>query len=260
MSIAIAKLAIKDHWSTWDHNYVEAPSFNVEAYQQRLNEIAGFSRDQPILKLMWGGSEYITKYYEWDSFGTPQKSHKIPRFALHRKNPILGCMEYIPIRRWIIVERAEPETYDYDDPKAGNVFTNEYGIECQIAEKPRDFYTPYIYVGDHSKCSSDCCKDRICLGDYKIPGVDELDLVLEHTWKAARDRSVNPYGTLSSDEVEQLTKEAEYKRSLLKQKIDDEMDYEAKNWFHVHGHRITEDDPTVLAKGKFKFYKDGKPV
>jgi hypothetical protein len=256
----LVKPTIKDHWRDWPKEFSAPPAFDRDAYQTRLNEITGLSRGMPILKLVWGGEEGTAKYSEWDSFGTPQKSHIVPTYSVTRKNPILDHIEYVPIRRWIIVERAEPEFYGLgsDDD---NTFTNEYGVDCKPAEKPVELYTPYIYIGDHSNCPTDCCAKRICFGGYKPPSAWELDLILEHTYKLSKDKFINPYSRLSAETKAHLNLEKKHLKEIRDQEFDDHIKEEAKDWWNAHSHRITEDDPSVLSRGKYRhFYKDGKPL
>jgi len=257
--ITLAKSAIKDHWSDWDEKFIPAPEFDVQSFQEKLNEIAGKSRGNPILKLEWGGDATVTKYTAWDSWGKPTNLLINPRFAIPRRHPILDYEMYIPIRRWIITERAEPEQTRPDDD-FDNTFTDENGVVCKAGEKTVETYLPYIYVGDHSKCPPNCCETSLCLGDYKPPGNAELNYIREVTYKLVTEFYTDPYNPLNEAQMAKIRREQRDKREKRREAALNEFDDESRDIFNVTKHRLTSDDPTVHSKGRFHFFKDNKPV
>lgn len=258
--IHVAKSAIRDHWSSWTESFVPAPVFDVNEYQQRLNDIAGLSNGKPILRLEWGGDATTVKYTEWDVTGTPSHAEIVPRYAIPRASEILSGIRYIPIRRWIITQRSEPEQHRPDD-NFDNTFVDNRGVLCIAGRKEVEFYTPYIYIGDHTKCPDNCCETRLCLGDYKTPSRDELDYIRDITYRLKTEFYADPTKPLDSATMDKIRKEENEKYLKKSEELDKQFDEESLDWWRTHSHRITEDDPSVLSRGKYRhFYKDGKPV
>lgn len=251
----VARRALKDYWGDWSRDFVSAPPFSVSEYQERLNAICGKSRGYPIMKLEWGGNATIVKHDRWDSSGTPTHSIIMPRFAVPRKHEFLDHAEYIPIRRWIISERCEPEQYRPDD-NSDNTFTDENGVVCTAAEKPHQFYTPYIYVGDHSKCPPNCCEFKLCLGDYKHPDAAELDLLLEVTYSLKTEFFGNPYAPINEGQLARINKEHQSKAETRLEAEQTSFDEESRDIWKGVKRSITDED---LNQTTF-LYKDGAPI
>jgi hypothetical protein len=192
MSIVLAKSVLKDDWRKWAAEYCPAPrdGFDRDGYQKRLDEITGLSRGRSILRLEWGGEEQVSKYGAME-LGNPNPSQLIfePKYKLRRK--YMGATVMVPFRRWVIAQLAEWEEYGYGDDTQ-TTFTDENGVLRRAADKPRDLYTPLIYVGDHRSCKPDCCADKLCPGDYKHPDAAELFWVLESTYKLKTERIKDP--------------------------------------------------------------------
>lgn len=243
MSLVVAKSAIKDHWADWTESYVPAPPFNVKEYQEKLDDVCGVSRDVSIMKLEWGGDATIAKYTEWDAFGKPSRAEIVPRFAIPRTHATFGTRVYIPVRRWIISELKEPEQSLPDDD-FDNTFTDEYGATCRVSEKPIYQYVPYIYVGDHSKCPPNCCKERLCLGDYKAPGKAELDYLLKCTYNLKKDFFCDPRSIQTDAQLEKINREIRDKQEKRRETLENDLNDESKDWFNAHGHRIKDDYAT----------------
>lgn len=260
MSLVVAKRAIKDHWSDWDEKFVPAPVFDILAYQERLNEVCGLSRDKPIMKLEWGGNATITRYTGWDNYGKPINAEIAPRYAIPRDSILLpGLKRYIPIRRWIISELVEDEQLRPDD-NTDNRYTDENGVSCIAGVKTEHKYLPYIYVGDHSKCAPDCCKERICLGDYKAPGEPELSYLLKCTYNLKKDFYCDPRSPLSGANLAKVHKEyqSEHENALERKEmaLESDLEYETKSWLKTHGHTLED----ANLKQPIYIYKDGKPI
>lgn len=233
----------KDPVYLWDTNFVPAPVFNVKEYQEKLDSIAGKSRGQSILKLIWGGAAFSVEYTKWEGH-SPIASVRKPKFALYKK--VNGVEKYIPIRRWIIAQRQEAE--QLEEP----TFQDERGVNKPLAPIQFEDYSPYIYIGDHSLCSPDCCRDRICLGDYKAPGPEELHLVLEHTYKLASEFEGNPYLAINPELQDKIDRDVAYSEEKRREKHMDDFDYESREWFRIHGHRLDDSaTPTTLKHGKY---------
>lgn len=230
----VAKRAIKDHWADWDTTYVSKPNFDVRGYQEKLDNICGKSRGESIMKLFWGGDETIQKFVKWGPDGQPSEVETVPRFAIPRTS-FLGTRMYIPVRRWIICERMEPEQLQVESD-ADNTFEDERGVKCYAGDKKdkKHLYVPYIYVGDHSKCPSTCCDDRICLGDYKEPDNAELHYLAECTYNLSKDFKGDPYSVLSKEEIAQFTKDYEYETEKASERNESEFEAESKALYNTH--------------------------
>lgn len=239
------KEARKDPPSKWTADWaVPFTTFDVNDYQDKLNKIAGFSRGEPILKLEWGGTASYEVYTEW-VHGSPLSSVLAPKYAIRRI--VNGVELKIPIRRWVIAQRAELE--QLDRPK----FTDERGITKPMGELNRSGeYTPYIFVGDHTYCAPDCCAKKICVGDYKDPGEAELSLIRKHTALLNLEFEGNPYSKVNSEFKEKIDRDVAYDEKKRKEKENEKFDEQSLEWFRLHGHRLSDSaTPTTLKHGKF---------
>lgn len=259
MSLVTVKQAIKDYPGNWDITLVPPPPFNSQAYQNRLNEITGLSDGFPILKLEWGGNTTVKKNEKWDSQGMPILISTQPKHAIPRRSLILEELQLVPIRRWIITQYQTKAQLRVDD-NSDNTFTNEAGVNCIAGDKSQDPYTPLIYIGDHTNCPKDCCKKKICLGDYKEPGIAELNWVLESTFKLQSDRIIDPRKEITPEDMAAVTREVLDELDEKKKKAEENIDDWFNDWIRTHGHRITSDDPSVLTHGKYKFFKNNLPI
>lgn len=189
-SIVKVKAAWNDDWRDWPAEYTPAPDFDRVEFQQKLDDIAGLSRGRSILRLEWGGEEQVSRYGALDE-GSAKPSEIVfePKYKLRRW--YLGAKVLVPFRRWVIAQLMEWEEYGYGDDTQ-TTFIDEQGVLRRAADKPRDFYTPLIYVGDHGKCPKDCCDEKLCPGDFKHPGAAELMWVMEKTYKLQTERIKDP--------------------------------------------------------------------
>lgn len=214
----------RDNPADWTTDYVPYPDGfgerEKEAYQTLINSITGLSRDKPILRLEWGGEEKVTRYDKWDSSGNPIHLIEEPKYKARRESRIIpGVYHFLPMRRWVIAQRQEPEQYGYGDD-SDNTYTDEFGVTKKPAEKPTELYTPLIFIGDHSKCEKDCCATRLCPGDYKHPGIPELDWIREKTKLLYKEFKADPYSPLSPADISRIIRENQPKISL-EEKIED---------------------------------------
>lgn len=224
-TILSVKSALKDDWRHWPAEYCKAPEFDRAGYQNKLDEIAGLSRGRSVLRLEWGGEEQVARYGALDFMSAkPSELVYEPKYKLRRE--YLGSKVLVPFRRWVIAELMEWEEYAYHDNDSGTMFTDEQGVLRRAADKPRDLYTPLIYVGDHRLCKPDCCAEKICPGDYKAPDAAELFWVLESTYKLKTERIKDPrqkdftdaqkkqiaaeWGTLQTQKRTELKEKLEY--------------------------------------------------
>jgi hypothetical protein len=187
---SVRTVAWKDPPDRWPQQYSAPPEFDRAQYQQQLDSITGLSRERSILRLEWGGEERIMRYGAMDP-GSPDPTGVVyePKFKLRKT--IHGIQILVPFKRWVITQLAEWEEYGYGDDSQ-TTFYDETGALRRAAEKPRDLYTPLIYVGDHRFCLKDCCEKRICPGDYKAPDTAELFLIMDKTYRLKTERIKDP--------------------------------------------------------------------
>lgn len=214
-NLLVAKSKWKDKPSTWDSAFVDPypTGFNPIEYQEALNEIAGFSKHgKEVLQVKWAGN--YKSYDKLDGVGNPIIE---PKYKLVRQYITVSGFYFVPIRRWIIEEHMTPEQLGVGDDE-DILHTDEYNILRKVANKPKEgTYTPLVYVGNHEFCPRDCCKERICLGDYKDPDKAELDYLKECTNKLKRERITNPHEKINPLQLQKILAEANLK--LEKEKI-----------------------------------------
>lgn len=217
--------AIKDRAGSWDANFQAPPVFDVKTYQENLNKIAGFTQQgEPVLRLVWGGSEFRMGATNWDSWGNPMEWGKVPRYAYESKR-IETWGQRIPIRRWIIEENT-------DAGQLESLGGKNHG-DIQVPEK--GFYTPYIIIADHSKCPPDCPANEFkCFGDYKAPGPEELLFITEVTYKLLASRKQDPRKGLDMDLVAQMVKSETPDGEAVKAAEEEENRAFIDDWLNIH--------------------------
>lgn len=260
--IIVPKLSIsRDHPSKWESEFYPAPDgVDVEAFQKRLNQIAGVSHTgEPILRLEWGGTAFEMVHIEWNALGMPTRTERRPKYKFLRPNPITQVAEEIPIRRWIISERSEPEQYRAHDDS--DMYFEEMGVKKKRQEKPQHgWYAPLVIIGDHRSCPPDCSDNKLCFGDYKEPSEDELDWVREATYfvQTQKDR-IDPRKPIDKGWAEETARK-ETRKAKRKAALDlhKHMEDHAKDFLRTHGHRFTQDTVSDGKWGKLGKY-DVKP-
>lgn len=198
----------------WSSTPTQAPSFNVDVYQARLNEIAGLTTSgEPVLKLFWGGSEC---YYV---DGQP-----VPRFGFELKMPHnFGERLFVP--RWVIAENT--------DPYQLNALGGKNNLAIEVPEK--GYYTPWIFVSSHSKCVVNCNEGKLCFGAYKKPDSAELKYIQECTYKLRADKLRNdPRKPVDMNKVAQDLKDQQYKKEQARIKDEENNELFIKEWYKTH--------------------------
>jgi hypothetical protein len=224
MSIAIATSAIKDRPSTWGSSLEPPPSFNVSEYQSKLTQIGGTTQQgEPVLRIVWGGSESKFKAVEFDTFGNPTDWARVPRYAFESKK-IETWAQLIPIRRWIIEENTD----------AGQLEALGGKNHGNIQYKEKGLYTPYIIVADHSKCGECKASEFKCFGDYKHPGNEELLFLTEVTYKLTTSRKQDPRKNLDMDLVANIVKSETPDKEEQQALEEIEERKFVRNWLDTH--------------------------
>lgn len=233
----------RDKPSTWTTDFVPHPSFDAEDFQKRIDRAAGLSRGNSIIKLVWGGDAKKRIFTKWEYLAAPVDYKDVPEFAFHRKAKNSVRAEKIPIRRWFLTERHEPEQYAADND-ADAYFSDGSGYSKQLREKPREgFYTPLLLIADHSKCPQNCGAEAVCLGDYKDPSEEEI-LWLKKGAAWIKDNAVifNPRKAMNAQNTQMVLEHHERRILALDEALlEAEMmqyEMEMRDWWRTHGNRL----------------------
>lgn len=217
--------SIRDRVSTWTPEMVRPyTTFDRAAYQKKLDEIARLTQaGESILMVEWCGNASWLKG-EKNEFGQIVNYKPVPRFAIKSMKPeTFG--QPIPIRRWAILQNTDPGQLDAMGGKNHDVL--------KVEEK--GFYTPWIFVGDHSKCQN-CGQDgKTCFGDYKDPDDAELQYIIECTLDMLNDKNApDPRkGVSGADAAAYLPPAPDEKE--IEAKAEAENEEFIDDWIGTHG-------------------------
>lgn len=217
-------------------NQALKPWFDVERYQDRINDRVGLSRDgRPIVRLVWGQEE-VTR-----AFG-----QTIPKYWTRRLRGYPGFVWYT-VPRWIFERRLEPEQYtqawndtrySLKDPSGGNLRCEDCGfggepeliagkLYCRscastnvaggvVIDKgppPKELYTYMMECADHEGMMDAlnqwplCCTRafyedrRRCWGTYRQPGDFELEVITQSVRAMEASPHRDPYRPLTKQEL-----------------------------------------------------------
>jgi hypothetical protein len=248
-----------DNPKRW-HNYLK-PWFDVEAFQQRINDRVGLNRDgRPIVRLIWGQDAVQHVFNE-----------TTPAYWWRRLKKGEGYTWWT-IPRWIYERRVEPEQYvsawnekrySIKDPTTGaSIECEDCGsraepkliggnLYCQrcastnisggtVIDKgppPSEYYVYMMDASEHESAVnpldgwSACCtrkfyEDRSrCWGKYRPPG--NIDLVaLEKAVEAMNVQPhFDPYAPVSAEQLE-LMEQARNKQIERAQELMENMERE----------------------------------
>lgn len=249
--------------------------FDVESYQQRINDRAGLNKDgRPVVRLVWGQDVIQRAYFE-----------DTPRYWTKRQK--VGPAEFIwfTVPRWIFERRLEPEQYveawnakrySLRDPTQGHTRCGDCGnssepavingkLHCRgctgtnitggaVIDKgpPPDEY--YVYMMDcavHEQITGGvdgwplCCTrafytDRMrCWGEYRQPSDLDLEIISQSTRAMEADKFRDPYRALTVAEMEEteLASNMQVERAELAMEAYEEQMMAEFN--RLHGWRVT---------------------
>lgn len=217
------------------------PWFDVEGYQQRINDRVGLNRDgRPIVRLVWG-QEVTT-----DAFDTT-----MPRYWTRRLK-VGGGYVWYTVPRWIFERRIEPEQYtaawnatrySLRDPTSGGGHRCEDcgstaepkpasaelidgklycrscggsnivgGVVIDKGPPPREMYTYMMECAEHEGFTDatgnpHCCTrayytDRSrCWGEYRPPSDFDLQIIEQSVRAMEAEKHRDPYRPLSQAEL-----------------------------------------------------------
>lgn len=273
--------AALDNPTRW-HNYLR-PWFDVERYQQQINDRVGLNRDgRPIVRLVWGQDATSRAFYE-----------ETPRYWTRRQKAH-PSYQWWTVPRWIFERRLEPEQYvdawnakrySIRDPSQGNIRCGD----CNSSEEPKlidgklycrtcmstnfaggavidkgpppdDYYIFMLECAVHEAATDAvngwprCCArafytDRMrCWGQYRHPNDFDL-LVLSQSTREMEKSGADPYRPLTLAELEETEL-----ASMMQVEQADEMfrQYERQmmlDFNRLHGHHITGSTPVMVDYG-----------
>lgn len=216
--IATATAAIKDSHRDWTTECVDAPPFDVDGFQAKINAIAGFTQvGEPVLRLIWGGTR---TWMERLSDGTMKKR---PRYAFQsRFSHNYG--QTIPIRRWIIEENTDPAQV-----------AAMGGTDKNFKVQEKGFYDIWAVIADHSKCPPNCKDKTMCYGDYQIPNQRVLDAITEATYKIVADKyAPDPRKMVTPEMVVPYLAKPESEEDKEAREEAENADF-VRDWMKTHG-------------------------
>jgi hypothetical protein len=222
-------------WST----YIPAPSdVNQKKYQKKLDQIAGKSSGGlSCLRLIWGWDSRVIINGEWRQ-----------RYAFHTVTLPNGDTVDLATPRWYIEELVEPAQYREE-------------WEQSVAElgpvPPNGFYIACYPIAVHEDGKA-CCyrrweeERRRCVGGYKAPGEQELELVEYAVRERDKAKMYNRPDEPMSAEVLKECFELHYAK---KQEAKDRLRAKAKacvdDFIKVFGDNFASTDPTRHRWGKY---------
>jgi hypothetical protein len=269
-----------DNPSRW--NQYLKPWFDVEAFQQRINDWVGLARDgSPIIRLVWGQDVTTRAYFE-----------ETPKYWTRRQK---GHPDFIwwTVPRWILEAKLEPEQYvdawnatryKMLDPSAGT------GLKCGDCGMPGDpelingqLYCrscvstniiggqvvdkgppPEIYYSFMSECAEhegmtdpvngwpQCCTRafyedrRRCWGTYRNPGDLDLEIASQTVRRMEHTKARDPRRPLTIQELQ----EVELASNMQVERANEQFEmYErqlAEDFNKLHGWRLTQDSPPAF--------------
>jgi len=201
------------------------PTFDVAAYQERLNRIVGLSASgAPIVRLKWAWECRRWENFEWDEFGNATKGEFRQKYrALTIELPF---DEYVDISppRWVLEERFEPGQYARSWDAVRYVHDPLSCRKCQAESlglivpsqscTRRDVHGPapregwYLalagigIIAKHKKNGRCCARlwkasREICYGRYKEPDETELETLARAVRARDKEAELSPHEELS---------------------------------------------------------------
>lgn len=233
----------------------------VAAFQARIDSVVGTSRGESIVKLAWNADKRYWREIctNWDSVGKPTEFIKRP-IVLYKsvREPNGKLLHDIPVPRWLLLTRLEPEQYAGTWARDSKVWMPDRQQYVQV--KPEvppagGWYVWLMTIADHDQwcCSQAAEEDRSCYGLYADPGRGILELERmrkgmeaanlpentpfdspDRTTRKLRERSVNNYVEQSmaryNEQVSKLIDQIPYAavRRVLKDDLGRDLEDMAK--------------------------------
>lgn len=243
----------------WASNGIwNPPSFDVRAYQTRIDRIVGKSDGKPIVRLIWAWHSRKWVNDQWDSFGMATHGEWRAKYRFMTVKFGEDTTDISP-PRWILEERFEPGQYMPSWNQSRWVYDPILGRNKDIGGMPpQDGWYGYLTViATHDKNKA-CCERawqsdrRVCWGYHKTPGETELNALRRAVWERNKDpQKVSPHEPLPQEVVDELGRKAFEEAEVDATEQQDEIGERIKNELDVWGWRLTETDPTKLSHGRY---------
>lgn len=221
---------------TWaDPALHSPPSFDVEAYQTRINDILGLSETgMPVVRLVWAPD--ITKCYSkfytsWIGLMGANSELRAKYKYATIQIPNTPDQIDIPPPRWILEEFHHPGQYTaaWEQTRF-----NKDGYEIRPAPPTDGYYDELLKIAIHNpkKCCKQAIKRKVvCWGRYRQPDTKDLDVLRKA--KAKRDAApfidvTKPLTEIDKKRVALETKNrVEEQQKLIQEKIKEFVDENA---------------------------------
>lgn len=233
-----------NNWKTWMTAEIHTPpsSVNIAAYQNRIDEICGFtpSGKSTVLLTWMPAMENYSKYYcEWDKGGFGIKSHlrgtykfvtlydpdgnpidvPPPRWALKQWQSGVQYMATDEQSRW---QKAETNIkYEQTEHGMQRVAGQTFLREVRPSHPKEGRYIPFMRIGKHDGfcCKREQVKGNACYGEYREPDGAYLE-VLRSAVKLRSEEvnGQNPNEPISIHTLTQAAKEAAEKEEGKRQR------------------------------------------
>jgi hypothetical protein len=244
------KEALNDVRQWGDAGMVSPPSdFNRKKFQKKLDQIAGISVSSglSIIRLIWG----------WESLITVNGEVR-QRYAFHTITLPNGDNVDIATPRWFLEELIEPAQYKKEWERAR--YTIE-GLELidSIGPPPSNgLYLPAMPIARHES-GNQCCvrlwaeERRRCVGTYRVPGEDTLDVIRKAVRERDKLKAQNPHEALPQDVMEECFALHYQKKKQWKEDMGYHVRQCINDFIHVYGENFASTDPSRHHWGKYAF-------
>lgn len=146
----------------WQDGVIPPPAdVRVEDVQREIDSLVGTTRDgKSIAKLVWNGDVSYWKdvCLDWDSTGAPVRFIKRP-YVLYRSvwDAQGHLVKDIPVPRWLILTRIEPEQYVPGWKTATRVYHPDRRLWVQVKrdEPPKEWHVWFMTISEHN---GHCCR------------------------------------------------------------------------------------------------------
>jgi hypothetical protein len=172
----------------------------VAAYQARIAAVVGTSNDRSIAKLVWNADKRFWREIcvSWDTTGKAIEFIRRPIVLYRTRRDQTGkVLHDVPVPRWLILTRLEPEQYAGTWARDSRVWFPDRGQYVQVKPEtpPADGW--YVWLMTIAEHDAWCCRmaaeeDRACYGLYADPGCGIREL---EKMRAGMERAGTPDGT-----------------------------------------------------------------
>ncbi len=247
--------------STWaTPELYRAPSFDAQAFQRKLDKIAGKRRGRPVVRLVWAGAKecFSTYYDDWDEFGKGIRTELRAKYLFASiRIPETTDRIDIPPPRWILEERHEPEQYAASWEQARFVLWSKgdgSGEQRKVERRPpppKEYYSHLWTISEHDEF---CCEltrgngIKTCWGKYRTPDDRDLEIIKRAVFRRNHDVEQSPFEQLS----EASQADAKQKAQVVIDRQREEADKAHREYIEEHGLELVQHFTGVDMTDKMK--------